>query len=44
METLRVLGVVVVCSAEQFDGQCIVEEGVELWKVEVRPDFEVNKD
>ena len=44
VETLGVLGIVPISGAEEFDGQGVVEKGMELRKVEVRPDLEVYKD
>jgi len=44
VKTLGLLGVVVVGSAEEYDGRCVVKHTVELWNVEAFSCSEVNKD
>lgn len=43
MEVFRVLSVVVICGAKQFNRPLVVVKGVELWELEVCPDAEVNE-
>src|SRR6266702_2488121 len=43
MEAFRMFGVIIICSAKKRDGSGVMEETMELRKVEVFPDSKLNK-